>query len=487
MPAVARPRSLGGSGNYNNWDRARLSVVVPIGVIVAVAIVCIVVAVLSSAQRADEVAVEHEKQLFSGALTNYGRRVLSELDSVASSQSATQHIRRKFDPVWTDQRAGAWLAAYFKHDYILVFDGQDNPVYSMIGHAGRRQGLVCDRPARTDRTHRLHARPQRRHAGRHQARSGRPEPARRARPRGGDPQYSRTAGGRRRGRDRFGRRHRREYRHHRADHAVGQVHRRRACSPASPPQLRPGQSARHCRRAGAGRRFRLRAESPQWRPHRPLRLDGETARRRNRAERRCRSSPLRWPALRCWRLSCCATCAAPRSPSPPAKPGCAIWPCTIPLCGLPNRIFFGERLEAVIGQVHTSNTPAAVFYIDLDHFKDVNDTLGHPVGDELIRNVTLRLSHTLRGGDLVARLGGDEFAVISANRRRHRQDAGAGAAHHHRALRALHYQRPEHRHRRLHRHRRDRPRLRRLRRHHALCRHGALPRQERRPQPRLHL
>jgi diguanylate cyclase (GGDEF)-like protein len=54
-----------------------------------------------------------------------------------------------------------------------------------------------------------------------------------------------------------------------------------------------------------------------------------------------------------------------------------------------------------------------VFYIDLDHFKDVNDTLGHHVGDELIRNVTLRLSHTLRGGDLVARLGGDEFAVIS--------------------------------------------------------------------------
>ncbi len=55
-----------------------------------------------------------------------------------------------------------------------------------------------------------------------------------------------------------------------------------------------------------------------------------------------------------------------------------------------------------------------MFYIDLDHFKDVNDTLGHPIGDELIRNVTLRLSHIMRSDDLVARLGGDEFAVITS-------------------------------------------------------------------------
>src|SRR5204863_7514507 len=85
-----------------------------------------------------------------------------------------------------------------------------------------------------------------------------------------------------------------------------------------------------------------------------------------------------------------------------------------PLCGLPNRNFFGERLETVIAEVRRGGAPVAVFYIDLDHFKDVNDTLGHPVGDELIRNVTLRLSQMMRGDDLVARLGGDEFAVITA-------------------------------------------------------------------------
>ena len=128
-----------------------------------------------------------------------------------------------------------------------------------------------------------------------------------------------------------------------------------------------------------------------------------------------------------------------------------------PLCGLPNRIFFGERLEAVIDEVRAGSSPAAVFYIDLDHFKDVNDTLGHPVGDELIRNVTLRLSHTLRGDDLVARLGGDEFAVISSIGDDTRQDDGGRPAHHRRDLRALRDQPAEHRDRRLDRHRRDRP------------------------------
>ena len=84
-----------------------------------------------------------------------------------------------------------------------------------------------------------------------------------------------------------------------------------------------------------------------------------------------------------------------------------------PVCGLPNRIYFGERLETVINDVRAGGETAAVFYIDLDHFKDVNDTLGHHIGDELILSVTQRLSHIMRGEDLVARLGGDEFAIIT--------------------------------------------------------------------------
>ena len=84
-----------------------------------------------------------------------------------------------------------------------------------------------------------------------------------------------------------------------------------------------------------------------------------------------------------------------------------------PVCGLPNRIYFGERLESMIDEVRRGGPSAAVFFIDLDHFKDVNDTLGHHVGDELILNVTKRLSHVMRDDDLVARLGGDEFAIVT--------------------------------------------------------------------------
>jgi len=80
------------------WNHIRLSVVVPIGVIVAVAIVCVVVAVLSSAQRADEVALDTERQLFTRALANHGERVLREIESVSTSEVANRRIRVEFDP-----------------------------------------------------------------------------------------------------------------------------------------------------------------------------------------------------------------------------------------------------------------------------------------------------------------------------------------------------------------------------------------------------
>jgi diguanylate cyclase (GGDEF)-like protein len=84
------------------------------------------------------------------------------------------------------------------------------------------------------------------------------------------------------------------------------------------------------------------------------------------------------------------------------------------LTGLPNRALLLSRLERVVSQA-VPERPAALLFIDLDHFKEVNDTLGHPVGDRLITDVGTRLKSALRGGDLLARLGGDEFAIVADN------------------------------------------------------------------------
>src|SRR5690606_3617729 len=78
---------------------------------------------------------------------------------------------------------------------------------------------------------------------------------------------------------------------------------------------------------------------------------------------------------------------------------------------LPNRIEFLEQMARTEAAL-TRGAMAAVLYIDLDHFKAVNDTLGHAVGDEVIKQAAVRLWGTTRESDLLARLGGDEFALL---------------------------------------------------------------------------
>lgn len=85
------------------------------------------------------------------------------------------------------------------------------------------------------------------------------------------------------------------------------------------------------------------------------------------------------------------------------------------LTNLPNRYQFHEKLEEALSNAARIDRLVAILFLDLDHFKDVNDTLGHPVGDLLLKEVAARLCRCVRGTDTVARLSGDEFAIIASN------------------------------------------------------------------------
>jgi diguanylate cyclase (GGDEF)-like protein len=88
---------------------------------------------------------------------------------------------------------------------------------------------------------------------------------------------------------------------------------------------------------------------------------------------------------------------------------------------LPNRTLFFEHLNTSMRNGRRNATPVAVIYLDLDRFKEVNDTLGHGAGDDLLCQVADRVSALLPGPDVLARLGGDEFVVLT-----HDYASGAG-------------------------------------------------------------
>ena len=85
------------------------------------------------------------------------------------------------------------------------------------------------------------------------------------------------------------------------------------------------------------------------------------------------------------------------------------------LTGLPNRSLFNDRLSQAIAHAKRTKTQLAVMYIDLDHFKNINDTFGHGTGDEVLKWVSAKFKGSVRASDTVARLGGDEFTVILEN------------------------------------------------------------------------
>jgi diguanylate cyclase len=403
----ARPK-IAEERKRSHWNPVRPTFVMPIGAIVAVAIVCVVVAVLTSAQRADEVSFNREQQLVQQAITDRGARVARELESVAATERATEAIRVDYDPLWVEHRFGGWLQAYFHHDLVVVLDGFDQ-----IKYANARSVDGTD-------TADLH----KELADSLNLLRGRLEIV--------------------------------------PDHVIAAVAGHYPQNPGRRVALiqrffdRPAIVAAVA--VGSDSDLKLGNE------HAPIAFSvkyidetmlGEIGSRLQLAGLRRLDDPAQAVDAQTTTIADAQGDPIVRFAWKPTKAGGTIMWSVLPfiavaiagfallvglvirhmrqtasaiatgetqlrhlalhdpVSGLPNRIYFGERLESVIEEVRRGGPTAAVFYIDLDHFKDVNDTLGHHIGDALILNVTQRLSRIVRGDDLVARLGGDEFAIIT--------------------------------------------------------------------------
>ncbi len=107
------------------------------------------------------------------------------------------------------------------------------------------------------------------------------------------------------------------------------------------------------------------------------------------------------------------------------------------LTDLPNRVLFRQRMADALAQRSRTGSLIGALCIDLDNFKLVNDTLGHPIGDRLLQDVAERIERVMRQRDTAARLGGDEFAVLVPELKSPQELAGTGAAADRRRQRAV--------------------------------------------------
>jgi diguanylate cyclase len=420
LPSAQIP--IAGETNRSRWDQARVRLLIPIGVIVAIAIGCIAVGVLSSAQRADRLSADSEKEAILRSIDENAERALRHLQSVASMPRAITKIRDSYDAAWVDRRVGQWLETFYNAEIVAVFGAGDETAYVRSRQADEAvpADLAAELAPALDTLR-----------GRS---TGQPHRAIFVTPRDSSKPAKAVA---------------------LIQSFVGQ--------PAIVAAVAIGEEANAAdgsdrapivasvkyiddrllaKIAGRLRVDGLRMADPTADPAADPMVDRIAEAAANTTDDRLiELSDARGTAIArlVWR---------------PKQPGGAVIMSVVPfvaialvafavlivfimrhlhrttaaiaagerqlrhlalhdpVCGLPNRIYFAERLERAIVEVRDGGPTAAVFYIDLDHFKDVNDTLGHHIGDELILDVTRRLSQIMREDDLVGRLGGDEFAII---------------------------------------------------------------------------
>jgi diguanylate cyclase (GGDEF)-like protein len=389
------------------WARPRLKPVVLVAAIVAATIVSVIVAVVTSAERADAIALAHEQARLTRTIDQLDERMLHELASRATTPRAVQKMRQTFDRDWIERSVGARLANDFQHDVVLVVNGADRVAYSHVRDPADLPSIDDIRAELAPVIDALRGRG----AASEPSAAGVPGAVAKAVTR------VQTLAGR--------------------PALVGATVVALPAPPfASADDLRAPLTlsvkfidddvlADIATRLDLTNLHRL-ADGPPAAGQItfPLRDAGGNA-----------IATLAWTPKRLGNeivasvlpfiivaaggfmvLSAFVVRHMRRTATTIAAGERRLRHLALhdPLSGLPNRTYFSERIESLIEQVRSGSSPAAAFYLDLDHFKEVNDTLGHPVGDELLRSVAERLTRALRSADMVARLGGDEFAVLTA-------------------------------------------------------------------------
>jgi diguanylate cyclase (GGDEF)-like protein len=391
------------------WQRARPSGIAPIGLLVGVAMVCIVFAVLSSAHRADLVAFDHERRLVSLALADRQAQIVSEVEHIAGSDEAFQRLWLQLDDQWVRQQIGLRLKNQLGYTLVLLVDAGSNFVYQLAGEADVAPDLTG--VATLNELNPILAKlfataPGLGRAGVFEASKSTMRPSRgvaRLQRFRGQPALLAAA-------------------------ALSMGQRNFPAAAAMPVVLivnflnpsflehigtrlaLPHLQTTSTDEVTAEGMLALAADGRapigylEWTPNRPG------------AEIVQNILPFICIALACFSLMAAFALRYMRRTTAAIAEGevrMRHMAMHDPLSGLPNRTLFAERLESILDDVKEGRRRAALLSIDLDHFKDVNDTLGHHVGDCLISAVAQRLGRIVREGDLVARLGGDEFAVIT--------------------------------------------------------------------------